>query len=259
MNSNFIVDTYLMTKRSTIAIFRNPFIFIPNIIISLFFLVVYQAGLSGISNIPAFAGASYLAFILPVSIVSGAIGGSGGAGQSLVQDLENGYFSRLLLTPTSRVAIVLGPILAGMIQLFIQTVLILLVGIWMGLEIAAGFGGAIVVILLAAGFGLAFAGYSVAFALKTKDAQASQAGTFVFFPLVFLSTTFVPYELIEADWLKFVSKINPTTYIFDGMRSVLINGWEAEPLLNAALVIVLICSITITFASLSAKKAVSRD
>ncbi|NDI35380.1 ABC transporter permease [Chengkuizengella sediminis] len=257
--STFIVDTYLMTKRSTIAIFRNPFIFIPNIIISLFFLVVYQAGLSGISNIPAFDGASYLAFILPVSIVSGAIGGSGGAGQSLVRDLENGYFSRLLLTPTSRIAIVLGPIIAGMIQLFIQTVLILLVGLWMGLEIAAGFGGAIVVILLAAGFGLAFAGYSVAFALKTKDAQASQAGTFVFFPLVFLSTTFVPYELIEADWLKFVSKINPTTYIFDGMRSVLIEGWEAEPLLYAALVIVLICSITITFASLSAKKAVSRD
>ncbi|WLR58351.1 ABC transporter permease [Guptibacillus hwajinpoensis] len=177
----------------------------------------------------------------------------------MVKDLENGYFSRLLLTPSSRLAIVLGPIIAGMLQLLIQTVLILVVAYFLGLEVAAGFGGVIVVLLLTLGWGLAFAGYSVGVALRTKNAQSAQAGTFVFFPLIFLSTTFVPYELIEAGWLKVAATINPTTYLFEAMRSVFIDGWEAWPLIRGFLVIGLLCAITISFSAVSASKAVSAD
>jgi ABC-2 type transport system permease protein len=221
-------------------------------------LLVYQGGLSSVSNLPGFEG-SYLAFILPVSIVSAAIGGSGGAGQSLVRDLENGYFSRLLLTPATRISIVLGPMIAGMIQLLIQTLLILIVALAIGLDSATGILGLVVVITLAAGFGLAFAGYSVGVSLRAKNAQASQAGTFIFFPLIFLSSTFVPLEFIEAEWLKWVAKINPTTYIFEGMRAVLIEGWQWTPILQGVLAISVMCAITITFASMSARKALNRD
>lgn len=259
LKPSFILDTWNLFIRSLKTTLRSPFTYIPNLIISLFFLMVYQGGLSGIASLPVFAGASYLAFILPVSIVSGAIGGSGGAGQALVSDIEKGYFSRLLLTPVSRASIVLGPILAGMLQLLVQTILILLVGILMGLKIQTGFLGAFVVVLMAAGFGLGFAGYSVAFALRTKNAQASQAGTFIFFPLIFLSSTFVPKELIEVQWLKVAATINPTTYIFEGMRSVLIKGWEFQPLLQAGIAIGLLSLITLTFAIVSAKRAVSQD
>jgi ABC-2 type transport system permease protein len=145
-----------------------------------------------------------------------------------------------------------------MVQLLAQTLLILIVAYFMGLNIVTGIGGAMVVILIAAGFGLGFAGYSVGFALRTKNAQASQAGTFIFFPLVFLSTTFVPMELIEASWLKIAATLNPTTYIFEGMRSVINHGWELWPLVQALLAIAIICAITITFAAKSARQAVSR-
>lgn len=256
--SRFFLHTWLFTKRSILTTIRNPFAFVPNLIISLFFLFVYQAGLSGISKLPAFGGASYLAFILPVSVVSGAIGGAGGAGQALITDLENGYFSRLLLTPASRLAIVLGPIIAGMLQLLVQTVLIVCVGLLMGLNVKTGILGILVLLLLAIGWGLAFAGYSVGFALRAKNAQAAQAGTFIFFPLLFLSTTFVPYKLIQSSWLKAAATINPTTYVFKGMRAVLIHGWIGKDLWLAFGVIVVICIISISFATLSAKRAVSR-
>jgi ABC-2 type transport system permease protein len=255
--SRFVIDTWVQTIRHLLVILRNPFIFLPNIMISLFFLFVYQGGLSSVANLPGFTG-SYLAFILPVSIVSAAIGGSGGAGQSLVRDLENGYFSRLLLTPATRISIVLGPMIAGMIQLLIQTILILIVALFLGLQPATGLLGLIIVIVLAAGFGLAFAGYSVGVSLRAKNAQASQAGTFIFFPLIFLSSTFVPLEFIEAQWLKWVATINPTTYIFEGMRAVLIEGWQWYPIFQALLAITIMCAITISFASFSARKALSR-
>ncbi|WP_240732999.1 ABC transporter permease [Jeotgalibacillus sp. S-D1] len=258
--SSFAMDTLVMTKRSLITILRNPLIFVPNLAISMFFLFVYEAGLSGIANLPAFEGANYLAFILPVSIVSAAIGGAGGAGQALVKDLDNGFFSRLLLTPTSRLAIVLGPIIAGMLQLVIQAGLIIAVGFLLGLEVAGGAMGVLVVLLLTLGWGLAFAGYSVGIALRAKNAQSAQAGTFIFFPLIFLSTTFVPYELIEAQWLKAAAAINPVTYLFEAMRTVLIDGFgEPWPIILGFLVIAGLCLITITFSAVSAKRAVSTD
>ncbi|WP_251135842.1 ABC transporter permease [Exiguobacterium sp. s138] len=212
-------ETLILTKRSLLVTLRNPFSFIPNLIISVFFLLVYTSGLSGISSLPQFGGVDYFNFILPVSIVSGAVGGAGGAGQALVKDIESGYFARLLLTPVSRTAIVLGPMLAGMLQLFVQTLLIFGMGFLLGLSIPAGISGFFLTIILALGFGLAFAGYSVGVALKTRNAQAAQAGTLLFFPLIFLSTTFVPKELIEAEWLKVAATLNPTTYIMEGMRA----------------------------------------
>ncbi|QST01358.1 ABC transporter permease [Pontibacillus sp. ALD_SL1] len=258
MGNGLLKDIWVLSKRSVLTTLRSPFSFIPNLLISTFFLLVYDSGLSGISQLPAFEGANYLAFILPVSVVSAAIGGAGGAGQGIVKDIENGFFSRLLLTPASRLSIVLGPIIAGMLQLFVQTILILIVAFIMGLEVATGFLGVLVVLLLAVGWGLAFAGYSAGVALKTKNAQAAQAGTLIFFPLIFLSTTFVPYELIESSWLKVAATINPTTYIFESMRTVLIEGWEFWGIAKGIIAITIVCAITITFAALSAKKAVSR-
>ncbi|WP_290770333.1 MULTISPECIES: ATP-binding cassette domain-containing protein [Exiguobacterium] len=91
----------------------------------------------------------------------------------------------------------------------------------LGLTIPVGAARFFFTVLLAIGFGLGFAGYSVGVALKTRNAQAAQARTLLFFPLIFLSTTFVPKELIEAEWLKVAATFNPTTYIFEGMRAVL--------------------------------------
>lgn len=258
MGNNVWKDTWLMTKRNITTTLRNPFSFVPNLIISAFFLLVYEGGLSGISQLPVFEGANYLAFILPVSIVSAAIGGAGGAGQAIVKDIENGFFSRLLLTPASRLAIVLGPIISGMLQLVVQTLLIIGIGFLLGLKVETGFLGILFVLFIAVGWGLAFAGYSAGVALRTRNAQASQAGTFIFFPLIFLSTTFVPYELIEAQWLKVAAAINPTTYVFGSMRTVLIDGWVFWDMMQGVIAIVAVCAITITFAAVSAKGAVSR-
>lgn len=256
--SGFVSDLVVLTGRSIKTTLRVPFAVIPNLVISLFFLLVYQGGLSGIAKLPAFDGAHYLNFILPVAIVSGAVGGAGGAGQALVRDLETRYFTKLRLTPVSRTALVLAPMIAGMLQLVVQTVLILLVALLMGLRVPTGVPGMLAVVLLAAGWGLAFAGYAVAVALRSGNGQTAQAATFVFFPLLFLSDTFVPLSLIGATWLKVAAKINPTTYVFGAMRAVLVTGWETRPLLEGVAAIVILCAITLTWAVVTARRSLRR-
>ena len=54
--------------------------------------------------------------------MSAAVGGAGLAGQTLIRDIDNGYFTKLLLTPTRRLALIWGPMVAGAMMLVAQVV-----------------------------------------------------------------------------------------------------------------------------------------
>jgi ABC-2 type transport system permease protein len=249
-----MTDVLLLVWRSLRGSLRTPVALIPNIAISVFFLFVFNSGLSSVAQLPGFKG-SYLAFIIPVSIVSASVGGAGIAGQALVTDIESGYFTKLLLTPASRLSLIWGPMIAGAIILVGQVVLILALGVGLGLRSAAGPAGLIVVLVFAFLWGMAFAGYAVFVALKTKSGAAAQAATFAFFPLIFLSTTFVPKEYIGATWLKWAATVNPTTYIYDAMRSLLIDGWVIKPLLIGLAVMLGFATLTGLLALRAAARA----
>jgi ABC-2 type transport system permease protein len=102
---------------------------------------------------------------------------------------------------------------------------------------------------------MAFAGYAAFMALRTKSAAAAEAATFAFFPLIFLSTTFVPKDYITSGWLKVAATVNPTTYVFDAMRSLLIDGWQARPLLLGFAVTLAFATLTGGLALWQARKA----
>jgi ABC-type multidrug transport system permease subunit len=81
-------------------------------------------------------------------------------------------------------------------------------------------------VLLSGLFGLAYSGIGVALALRTGSQQAAQLGFLIFFPLIFLSPAFAPKEFF-AGWLEFLATINPVTYIVEGMRDLVLDGWDA--------------------------------
>ena len=247
-------DIVLQIFRSLRNTLRQPAAVIPNIAISLFFLFVYNSGLSSVASIPGFKG-SYLAFILPVSIVSAAIGGAGLSGQSIIRDLESGYFVKMLLTPAKRLGLVWGPMFAGAVVLVVQVVLIVMVGLLLGLDSATGALGLIMVVFFAFLWGMAFAGYAAFMALRTRNAAAAQAATFAFFPLIFLSSTFVPKEFITVQWLKVAAVVNPTTYVFDAMHALLIDGWEPKPIFIGLAVMFGFATLTGALALAAAKQA----
>jgi len=243
MDRRILSDLLIVIARSLRDAMRQPAAIIPSIAISVFFLFVYNAGLSSVADLPGFTG-SYLGFILPVSIVSAAVSGAGFAGQALIRDVESGYLTKLLLTPAKRLALIWGPMVAGAVILVVQVILILVLALILGLEPKAGVGGLALVVLYAFFWGMAFAGYAVFMALRTKNAAAAQAATFAFFPLIFLSTTFVPKEFITVGWLKVAATINPTTYVFDAMRALLNEGWKPRPLVVGLVVVLGVASLT---------------
>lgn len=226
----FFRHLIMLTWRNLVTIFRTPEAIIPPIGISIFFLVIYESTLGGAAGfLPGLAGKSYLGFILPLSIVSASLSGAGIAAQNLVRDLESGYFDKLLLTPVSRAALLLGPIMAGAVILGIQASIVVGVGLLLGLDPATGLPGILAMIGLSILLGTGFAGFTVSAALGSGSAAATQGASFIFFPLTFLTASFVPLNLLSG-WLKTAATINPITYVLEAMRSLMLNGWESDVL-----------------------------
>lgn len=248
----------MITWRNLVTIFRTPEAIVPPIGISIFFLVIYQSTLGGASNfLPGLSGNSYLGFILPLSIVSSSLAGAGIAAQNLVRDVASGYFDKLLLTPVSRAALLLGPILAGAVILGIQASIVIGVGLLLGLEPATGFGGLLAVVGIAVLLGTGFAGFTVSAALGSGSAAATQGASFIFFPFTFLTASFVPLELLSG-WLKTAAMFNPITYVLEAMRSLLLRGWDGEALTGAVLACLMLAVVMYGLAVFSLRVRTSR-
>ncbi len=188
---------------------------------SLFFLVVYNAGIGGVAFLPQFGGGGYLAFLLPMSLVSLAMGSAAGAGQSLHDDMASGYFRRLYLSPVRRWTFVVAPITADAVATAIGALGVIVAGIAVGVPLQFGVASAAGLLLLSLLWGVTLSAFSAGVMVRTGSAEGARIVTTAVFPLIFLSTTFMPRELITARWLRLVSWGNPVTYLLEGMRYLL--------------------------------------
>jgi ABC-type multidrug transport system permease subunit len=89
------------------------------------------------------------------------------------------------------------------------------------------------------------------------NAAAAQAATFIFFPLVFLAPTFMPRAMLSG-WLQVAAAFNPTTYVLETMRGVLITGWDFGQLASGFAIIGALCLGATLWAAQVAKRTTSR-
>lgn len=252
----FLLQVSTLTWRNLLVIFRTPAELIPSVLISVFFTLVYKDLLSGAAAF-FLPGKDYLAFVLPISIISASLSGAGVAGQAIVRDIESGYFNKLLLTPISRAAIVLGAIIAGAMVLTLQAAIVMATGLLLGLQPATGIIGVLAVLGYGLLLGLGFAGFTVAVALRSGSAGATQGATFLFFPLTFITATFTPVELLTG-WIKTAAQLNPITYLLEAMRALLLTGWDGDAMLRGFLTCAVLALLMFTFAFSSLRARTQR-
>lgn len=235
--------TLHLGAREVRLVLRTPGLWIPNLITPLlfFFVIVGSlselAGQSGVEN--------YAAFQLPFVLLFSAQGGS--AGLNMVNDIESGYFDKLLLTPASRLAILIGAMGADFIRIVVQGLIVAVVALATGMDFATGILGLLVMVVLASLWGLAFSAMGFALALKTGNPQATQNTWLMVFPLLFLTTGFAPLERLSG-WLATAARFNPITYLLRGLRSLSVTGWDAWEIGVALLAIAGLGAITLTLA-----------
>jgi ABC-2 type transport system permease protein len=221
-----MTEVLLLGRRAVREVVRMPEATIPTLFIPLFFLVVNigQVSRTFPSSTPFLHGEGYVAFQLPVSLMFAVATAT--SGLALVTDIELGYFDKLLVAPVRRSSIIVGRLMADLVRGALASTLVLLVGIALGASIRSGVLGAIVIVALAALFGVAYAGFGILIALRTRNVQATQSSFLLFFPLLFLTPNFVPFSLLSPV-METLARINPISYVIVGLRGLIIDGWNA--------------------------------
>ena len=147
-----------MAGRSVVRLVRQPAAVVPSVIFPLFLLAVNTGGLNTATQIPGFPTDSYITFALGFTFIQAAIFSTMNAGQALAQDIENGFFSRLVLTPMRPSALMAGQ-LAGLVMLGqMQALLYIAVGYATGAEFEAGLAGIVVLAVLVSMISVGFGG-----------------------------------------------------------------------------------------------------
>ena len=231
-----MTEVVLLGRRAVREIARLPESTIPTLFIPLFFLVVNigQVSKTFPSSTPFLRGEGYVAFQLPVSLMFAVATAT--SGLALVTEIDLGYFDKLLVAPIRRSSLIFGRLAADLVRGVATSTLVLLVGIALGASIRTGVLGAIVIVLLAALFGVAYAGFGILVALRTRNVQATQSSFLLFFPLLFLTPNFVPFDRLSPI-METLARINPISYVIVGLRSLIIDGWDLGSLAACAGVI----------------------
>ena len=169
---------------------------------------------------------SYYTFIAPAIILLTAVIGMANSSAAFIVDLRTGYFDKLRTTPASPSGVIFARLMAEMTRVFLQGVLILGIAVAIGGLPETGIIGAFIILAAAVVFGTLTTGMAVMIlAMKTRSDQATQAMFPLFFLLLFMSTAFMPENLLP-DWLATIASYNPVDYMIQGMRGLMLTGWE---------------------------------
>jgi ABC-2 type transport system permease protein len=216
----------VLVQRSIREALRTPEALLPTLFIPLFFLVVNVGQAAKIfpsNSTPFLAGQSYAAFQLPSSLLLAASFGT--AALYLVEDIEGGYFDKLRAAPVPRTAIIFGRLSAEAMKSAAIAVAMVLIALPFGISIASGPLGFVLLILLTASWAVVFSGFMQLIALKTRSAAATNSAGLIFFPLLFLTPSFVPRPLLTRP-MEIAATFNPVTYIMEALRSLVLDDLD---------------------------------
>ena len=248
----------LISRRSISRTFRQPVLVFPVVSFPLILLAVNAAGLASVTELPGFPTDRYINFAIIVCFVQGAMFAAINSGTELAGDIQGGFTDRLALTPARRWVVLAGATMGGTAIASMGTLLYVAVGLAFGVQFETGPAGALVLIVLAIYVAFAFSGIGAWLAVLTGSPQAVQGIFPLLFVLLFLSTSNLPLDFITTDWFRTIAEWTPLSWLIDGMRGLVIGGWDMSTLLPAIAVATAVMLLFFALASAGLGRRVQR-
>jgi ABC-2 type transport system permease protein len=230
VRSAFFWQVVHLARRSVVRTARQPASVIPSLLFPMMLLAVNSGGLRSATHLPGFPTDSFVSFALAVPFIQGALFATMNAGTDLARDIQTGFLNRLSLTPMRGSALLAGQLAGAVTMGLVQALFYLVVGLAVGARIASGLGGAVVLLLLAILIVIGFGAIGAFMALRTGSGEAIQGLFPILFVFLFISSMNMPRNLIEIEWFRIAATANPVSYLIEGVRSLIIAGWDGEAL-----------------------------
>jgi len=208
-------------RRALSVQFRKAQLLMPTFVLPLMLLAVIASGTSAAQDLPQFPSTpSYLAFVVPGTIIQGALLAGLTTGTALASDIEFGFFDRLLAAPVRRTSLVLGRLCGTIGLALLQSAFFLGVALLFGARYPGGPGAALAAVGLATITAVGIGGLAAAVALRTASVALMQSIFPFVFVLLFTAPAFFPRELLSPV-LRDLCALNPLTYVVEAVRGLL--------------------------------------
>lgn len=217
-------------------------------------IVVFGPVMSSVRAIPT-GGIPYTDFITPGVMIQSTTFLCIFYGLMMVWERDSGILKKLLVTPASRYATVIGRSMASGIRAIFQALIIVPVALLIGVRFvpnAGYFASAMVIIFFSSG-GFAAISIFVASFMKTRE-RFMGIGQAIIMPLFFASNALYPVSMMP-DALKYFSAVNPMSYVVDAVRGLLITG-DLSGLFIDIVAIAVFDVVMFTIASVSFRKII---
>jgi len=224
--NSFVGDVWVNFKRWNLKAVRNPFVLVVSLVQPIIFLVLFTevfGNVAGGAVNRGVPGIDYETYLVPAIAIQVALAAAITSGVGLVNDIENGMFEKVLVTPMNRTAVFLGKTAAEVFRIAVQIAIILGLGVLLGADIVTGAIGVVGIVAVGVLFSLWFVAFSNALAILTRDQESTIIGANLLqFPLLFLSSAFLPLGALP-EWIQAFARFNPVTYGVDAARSLMVD------------------------------------
>jgi len=221
--SQIISKSYVMAEMEVRKLLHDPTELITRAVQPILWLGIFGEAMSRARAIPT-PGFTYLQFITPGILTQSVTFVAIFYGLSIIWERDMGLLQKIIVTPTPRIALVWGKMISAGIRGLSQAIIIFLfaiiIQIHLKLTIFSLF-GVFIIIMLGAGF---FTGLSMIIAAIVKTRERFMGiGQVITLPLFFASNAIYPIDMMPS-WLQAIAKINPLTYMVNGLRALLLTG-----------------------------------
>jgi|LSQX01.2.fsa_nt_gb ABC-2 type transport system permease protein len=226
-------DIYWVCWRELKKFFGQKARILMTVIQPLIWLLFMGNALTGLTSNPFAAKMigvdNYLVFMTPGIMVMTSLFGSIFGGMSVVWDRRFGYLNKMLAAPISRAAIPMGKMLAAAIQSIMQVTIIAIIAMFLGVRIASGPIGFLLIVVIVFLFSFGVSGISLSLGAVIHSHETLMVlVNFLTMPLMFASNAMFPVEAMP-DWLQAIARWNPLSYAVGPLRELVgIGLWSAS-------------------------------
>jgi ABC-2 type transport system permease protein len=251
--AKLIRDSRLIFGSSLRVMLRNPAWVFFGLFQPICYMLLFAPLLKNLVGVPGFpSGGAYNVFT-PGLMMMMAIFGTGFAGFTVIGQLREGVIERLRVTPVNRLAMMVGMISVSLLNLLVQSLLLLGIGLLLGFRPDVGGLLLLLVLLLAGGLMMASCSYAVALALKNESGLAA-AVNLVALPLLLLSGIMLPLSF-APDILQKVAKANPFAYAVTAARDLVAGNLGNTSVIQAFAILVVLAALALFWATRSIRSA----
>jgi ABC-2 type transport system permease protein len=248
-------DTRLLFNRFSLQMLRNPVWLFVGFSTPILYLVLFTPLLDKLSTGRGLGSTSVLDVFLPGILALLAFASGSASGFSTIFELQTGVIERFRVTPASRFAILMGPILSGLVMMLVFDSVVVGVGTLFGFDIHAA--GLVVLGVLLALLMVMMAAFSIAMALLTKDISSFAAViNGINLPVLLLAGVLLPISLGPL-WMRVLAHFNPLYYLVEASRSLAVGSFGTAAVWQAFAVLVPLCALVLLWATRVFQRAVA--